>query len=94
MPIQQGAFRNTGLEELFVNGRSRRIGQRYHANIILILDFLHAVTGPMDCRGVKDLHQLKGDRKGTYSMHVTGNYCITFKFEGENATDIDFEDYH
>ena len=39
-------------------------------------------------------HELKGDRKGTYSITVTGNYRITFQFDGEDATNVDLEDYH
>ena len=37
-------------------------------------------------------HQLEGKRKGAYSVKVTGNWRITFKFRGENAIDVDYED--
>jgi proteic killer suppression protein len=40
------------------------------------------------------LHQLKGDRKGTWSIAVSGNWRITFRFQGADALDVDFEDYH
>ena len=40
------------------------------------------------------LHELSGDRKGTWSVRVSGNWRITFKFVGEHATDIEYEDYH
>jgi len=36
---------------------------------------------------------LQGNPK-RWSMRVTGNYRITFGWSGENALDIDFEDYH
>jgi proteic killer suppression protein len=39
------------------------------------------------------LHQLKGDRKGRWSVWVSGNFRLTFEIEGEDATNIDFEDY-
>ena len=39
-------------------------------------------------------HELKGDRKGTYSITVTANVRITFGFNREDATDADLEDYH
>jgi proteic killer suppression protein len=86
--------RNKGLEELYVRGKSRHIGARYQANILRILDHLAAITDLKDCEGVKDFHELKGERKGTFSMHVTGNYCITFKWNGTDVYDVDFEDYH
>lgn len=40
------------------------------------------------------LHQLSGDKKGLYSITITGNYRITFKFENENAYLVDYQDYH
>jgi proteic killer suppression protein len=40
------------------------------------------------------LHQLKGNRIGTWSVTVSGNWRATFRFEGEDAFDVDLEDYH
>ena len=39
-------------------------------------------------------HPLTGDRKGTYSVSASGNWRITFEFDGEDAIDVDLEDYH
>jgi proteic killer suppression protein len=41
-----------------------------------------------------DLHQLKGVRKGTWAVKVSGNWRITFAFVGKDADDVDYEDYH
>jgi proteic killer suppression protein len=40
------------------------------------------------------LHRLKGNRAQTWSVSVSGNWRITFKFEGQDAFDVDLEDYH
>lgn len=40
------------------------------------------------------LHELTGNRKGTWSVRVSGNWRITFRFEGPDAYDVDLEDYH
>lgn len=40
------------------------------------------------------LHEFKGKRKGTWAVRVSGNWRITFRFEGEDAVDVDYEDYH
>ena len=40
------------------------------------------------------LHPLKGDLKGFWSVRVTANWRIVFRFEGENAYDVDLVDYH
>ena len=40
------------------------------------------------------LHQLKSNRAGTWSVTVSGNWRVTFSFEGEDAFDVNLEDYH
>jgi proteic killer suppression protein len=40
------------------------------------------------------LHPLKGERKGQWAVWVSGNWRLIFAFEGENASDVDLEDYH
>ena len=40
-----------------------------------------------------NFHPLRG-KPVRYSVHVSGPWCITFEFEGGNATRVDFEQYH
>jgi proteic killer suppression protein len=41
------------------------------------------------------LHELTGDRKGTWSMSVTRNWRMTFGINAEGSlVDMDLEDYH
>ena len=40
------------------------------------------------------LHELKGDRRGIWSIKISGNWRITFRFEDGDAYDVNFEDYH
>ena len=47
----------------------------------------------MDLPGL-DLHELKGNRKGIWAVKVSGNWRITFKFDGPDAIDVNYEDYH
>ena len=37
---------------------------------------------------------LKGDRKGTWAVSVSGNWWVTFKFVGKDADAVEYEDYH
>ena len=39
-------------------------------------------------------HQLAGDRKGVWSLHVTRNWRLTFQIEDGEILDVDYEDYH
>ncbi len=88
------AIKHKGLRELFEDGRSGKVAKNLQSNAILILDHLDAITSLDDCEGVKGFHALKGDRKGDYSMHVSGNWCITFAFDGADVIILDLEDYH
>lgn len=40
------------------------------------------------------LHQLKGDRKNEWSVSVSKNWRVTFKFVDGDAYDVNYEDYH
>jgi proteic killer suppression protein len=39
-------------------------------------------------------HILTGDRKGTWSLHVTRNRRLTFRIEDDEIIDVNLEDYH
>ena len=39
-------------------------------------------------------HTLTGDRKGTWSLHVTRNWRLTFRVEADELLDVNLEDYH
>ncbi len=47
----------------------------------------------MDIAGYQ-LHPLKGNRKGIFSISVSGNWRITFEFLDGNAHIVNYEDYH
>lgn len=40
------------------------------------------------------LHRLRGRLKGHYAVSVSGNWRVTFRFEGDRAADVDYVDYH
>jgi proteic killer suppression protein len=61
---------------------------------VCILQLLDLAQQPeeMNIVGLR-FHGLQGDPK-RWSVRVTGNYRITFGWSGENALDVDLEDYH
>jgi proteic killer suppression protein len=89
------SFRHRGLEKYFRRGTKAGIQAKHESRIRLILARLNASTSPedMDLPGLR-LHELSGKRKGTWSVSVSGNWRITFKFDGEDAEVVDYEDYH
>jgi proteic killer suppression protein len=40
------------------------------------------------------LEALSGDRKGSHSIRVNDRYRICFRWEGENAFEVEIVDYH
>lgn len=89
-----GGFRHKGLQEIYLTGKTRRIGAERIRKCARILQLLEEATQPteMNIAGLR-FHSLQGDPK-RWSVRVTGNYRITFEWSGENAMDIDLEDYH
>ena len=89
-----GSFRHKGLEELYRTGNTRRIGADQIRKCIRILQLLDLASQPEDLNiaGFR-FHGLQGKPK-RWSLRVTGNYRITFGWPGENAEEVDFEDYH
>lgn len=51
---------------------------------------MDGVSGPPGWR----IHQLVGDRTGTWSLSASGNWRITFEIEQGEITDLVLEDYH
>lgn len=88
-------FKHKGLERFFSKSDYRGIPAQYAARIERLLDRLDAAVKPgdMDLPGYR-FHPLKGDRKGRYAVSVSGNWRITFRFVGEDVSEIDLEDYH
>jgi proteic killer suppression protein len=88
-------FRHRGLERFFTKGDHRGILAKSEDRIERMLDRLDAAARPEDMNipGYR-FHRLTGNRKDTYAVAVTGNWRITFRIEGEDAVDVDLEDYH
>lgn len=88
-------FKHKGLSKLFRTGSSAGV-QAEHANRIRrILALLATAESPEDMNlpGLR-LHPLKGDREGTWSVSVSGNWRLTFRFCNADVTDVNYEDYH
>lgn len=61
-----------------------------------MLTFLQDMEDPETLRvfPLWKAHQLAGDRKGTWSLHVTRNWRLTFRIEDGEIVDLNHEDYH
>jgi proteic killer suppression protein len=89
-----GGFRHKGLEEIYLTGKTRRIGPEFVRKCVRILQSLEVAAKPedMNLAGYR-LHSLHGNPQ-RWSVRVSANYRITFGWSGENADGVDLEDYH
>ncbi|MBT9544406.1 MAG: type II toxin-antitoxin system RelE/ParE family toxin [Candidatus Sericytochromatia bacterium] len=89
------SFRHKGLKKLFQTGHASGINPQHIPRITRILALLNTAFSieDMNLPGLK-LHELKGERKGTWAVSVSGNWRITFQWEHGNVILLDYEDYH
>lgn len=89
------SFRHKGLKLLHEKGDRRRVSAELADKIERILARLDQAgePGDMNLPGYR-LHPLKGDLAGIWSVTVSGNWRVAFRFEGGHADDVDLTDYH
>ena len=88
-------FKHKGLEQFFIKDNKKGLDAKDLSKITRILDRLDAAIVPkyMNIPGW-DFHELKGNRKGIWSVAVRKNWKITFRFVNGEALDVNLEDYH
>jgi len=90
-----GSIQHKGLAALYWDGQSKGVMQSLVKRLKQILALLETANtvDDMDIPGLR-LHQLKGELKGFYSVYVSGNWRVIFRFVDGNAEDVDLIDYH
>ncbi|MBW1729009.1 MAG: type II toxin-antitoxin system RelE/ParE family toxin [Deltaproteobacteria bacterium] len=88
-------FKHKGLKKLFESGVTSGIQPQHATRLRQILALLETAESieDMDLPGL-NLHELKGQRKGTYAVKVSGNWRVTFKIINGDISDVNYEDYH
>ena len=89
------SFRHRGLRRLFEDDDVRRLPPEQVEEIAVILARLDAAErlGDMNAPGLR-LHPLAGKLKGFWSVTVTANWRVIFRFDHGKAFDVDLVDYH
>lgn len=89
------SFKHKGLRRFFETGSVSGIQASHVKRLRLILGRLHAAREPQDMNlpGLR-LHELKGNRSGMWAVDVSKNWRVTFRFEGQDAEVVNYEDYH
>ena len=89
------SFRHKGLHKFFLDGTKKGIQPKHAEKLADILDLLEAASEIRDMNFPgSDLHPLKGDLRDFWSVRVSGNWRIIFRFEKGDVLDVDYVDYH
>ncbi|MCW5724056.1 MAG: type II toxin-antitoxin system RelE/ParE family toxin [Maricaulaceae bacterium] len=89
------SFRSKALRRFAEKGDPSKLSVQNPDRIRRILARLDAARRPedMNAPGYR-FHALKGAARGRYAVDASGNWRITFGWDGEDAIDVDLEDYH
>jgi proteic killer suppression protein len=89
------SWNHKGLKKFFETGNKSKIIPSHEKRLKIILQRLNAAVKAEDMNtpGLK-FHKLIGELQGFYSVTVNANWRIIFRFQGVNAEDVDYIDYH
>ena len=89
------SFRHKGLEAFFRRGTKSGIQPHHAGKLRLQVTALDAATRPDDLAAPGwRLHPLTGNLRGFYSITVSGNWRVIFRFDGKDVELVDYLDYH
>ena len=89
------SFKHKGLQKLYRTGSKAGIQAIHSKRLRFMLSALDTAIAinDMDIPSF-NLHLLKGSRQNIWSISISGNWRLTFKFEDGNAHIVNYEDYH
>ena len=89
------SFKHKGLQLFYETGSAKCIQANHSRKLRMQLAALETAfdIADMNIPGYQ-LHSLKGIRKGTWAISVSGNWRLTFEFRDSNVHILDYEDYH
>ena len=89
------SIRHKGLRLYYEEANKGKLPATQIPRIRRILDALDAIASENDILSLgHGIHQLKGQYAGFWSLSVSGNYRVIFRFEAGDVHDVDYVDYH
>lgn len=89
------SFKHKGLRNFFETGTTAGINSLHAKRLKIILQRLHAAISPQDMNTPgMHFHKLIGSLSAFYSVSVSANWRVIFKFRDGQFEDVDYVDYH
>jgi proteic killer suppression protein len=89
------SIRHKGLLRFWTRGDASGLRPDWVAKTARLLDAIDRARAPQELNlPGTGFHALRGNLKGRYAMTVSRNWRLTFGWDGEDAMDVDLEDYH
>jgi proteic killer suppression protein len=89
------SFKHKGLKQFAETGSKAGIQAKHGKRLRRLLTALDVASTPSDMNAPgNDLHPLRGSLAGHWAVSVSGNWRLTFAFEGEDVVLLDYRDYH
>jgi toxin HigB-1 len=93
--IDPARIRSNALKRFRTRGDASKLRPDWIGRVRRILSALNVAVSPEELRYPSPgWHQLTGDRAGTYSVTVSRNWRLTYRWDEDSPFDIDLEDYH
>ena len=88
------SVRHSALRRFLQRDDSSRLPPERLRRIKAVLQALSFASEIADIATIPGAHRLRGDRAGQWSVPVSSNWRIVFRFENGDVWDVDLEDYH
>jgi toxin HigB-1 len=88
-------WRHKGLRDFYETGNKSKIQAKHAKKLSILLFQLTNALQPEDMKTPgNEFHKLIGRLEGFYSVKINANWRLIFKFEREDAIEVDYIDYH
>ena len=89
------SFADKESEAVYLTGKSRRWSNiaQIAARRLQAIDYASSIEDLQNPPGNR-LEKLKGDRKGWWSIRISDQYRVCFRWDGKDAWDVEIVDYH
>jgi proteic killer suppression protein len=90
------SFAHAGLRRLYLAAQTRGLPPAVVEKLRHMLGFLQDMGDVDELRALPHwkAHRLTGDRRGTWALHVTKNWRLTFRIDQDEIVEVNLEDYH